>query len=248
MANPRQRRKARSGTHRPVSHSLHAKKNLKKTTIRGPKALQDAWDKKLTVRQNYANLGLVVTLDPSAHGGVEKQLGVGSSTQSSQRQQPDASSSSSAQKPTANVSTGFGRIIRDAEGKVIGVEMDEEEETQPISMDLEEDLDSRVDPSVREKWSKDFSRSTAPSMGPVNESLVHKLEEIAASATGTTTLSVPLSGIGSRHVSTGEIKYLDKLVKKYGNNIEGMAGDVKLNPEQRTVGQLRRALKKAKLL
>lgn len=71
---------------------------------------------------------------------------------------------------------------------------------------------------------------------------------MAASATGTTTLSLPLSGAGSRHVSAGEIKYLDRLVKKYGNNIEGMAGDLKLNPEQRTVGQLRRALKKAKLL
>lgn len=31
MANPRQRRKLRSGTHRPVSHSKRAQKNLKKT-------------------------------------------------------------------------------------------------------------------------------------------------------------------------------------------------------------------------
>jgi nucleolar protein 16 len=71
---------------------------------------------------------------------------------------------------------------------------------------------------------------------------------MAASATGTTTLSLPLSGAGARHVSAGEVKYLDRLAKKYGNNVEGMAGDLKLNPEQRTVGQLRRALKKAKLL
>jgi nucleolar protein 16 len=48
-------------------------------------------------------------------------------------------------------------------------------------------------------------------------------------------------------VSSGEIKYLKPLLKTYGNNIEGMAGDLKLNPEQRTVGQLRRALKKAGL-
>lgn len=74
-----------------------------------------------------------------------------------------------------------------------------------------------------------------------------ELECISASATGSTTLSVPLSGTGSRHVSSGEIKYLRPLLKAYGNNIEGMAGDLKLNPEQRTVGQLRRALKKAAL-
>lgn len=31
MANPRQRRKLRSSSHKPVSHSRHAKRNLKKT-------------------------------------------------------------------------------------------------------------------------------------------------------------------------------------------------------------------------
>ena len=30
MANPRQRRKARSSSHRPISHSRHAKTNMKK--------------------------------------------------------------------------------------------------------------------------------------------------------------------------------------------------------------------------
>ena len=30
MANPRQRRKARSSSHRPISHSRHAKRNMKK--------------------------------------------------------------------------------------------------------------------------------------------------------------------------------------------------------------------------
>lgn len=30
MANPRQRRKARSSSHRPISHSRNAKRNMKK--------------------------------------------------------------------------------------------------------------------------------------------------------------------------------------------------------------------------
>jgi hypothetical protein len=115
-----------------------------------------------------------VTLDPSAHGGVEKPLGLGVSAKDSQ-QQPEASSSSAPKNAAASVPTGFGRIIRDAAGNIVGVEMNEEEtaEEQPQPIDLEQDLDSRVDQSVREKWATDFSRSTAPSMGPKNESLVH---------------------------------------------------------------------------
>ncbi|KJA18578.1 hypothetical protein HYPSUDRAFT_45121, partial [Hypholoma sublateritium FD-334 SS-4] len=236
MANPRQRRKARSSSHTAVSHSRHAKRNLKKTTIRGPKALQDAWDKHLTVRQNYANLGLVVTLDPSAHGGVEKPLGLEAGGQASQQQasqqQAATSSSSMPCNAVANVPSGFGRIVRDAAGNVLGVEMneDETEQPQPQEMDMEEELESRMDQKVRKQWATDFSRSTAAAKGVVNEGVIHQLEAIAATATGTTTLSLPLSGIGSRHVSAGEVKYLERLVKKYGDNIEKMAGDLKLNP------------------
>ncbi|KAF8969908.1 ribosome biogenesis protein Nop16 [Flammula alnicola] len=246
MANPRQRRKSRSSSYKPVSHSRNAKRNLKKTPpIRGPKVLQDAWDKQKTVRQNYANLGLVVTLDPSAHGGVEKPLRAMSAIQVSHEQEA-APSSSTPNNASPSVPSGFGRILRDAAGNILGFEMNEEQtpEEQPETADMEEDLESRMDQDVREKWATDFSRSTASQLGPINESLVHQLEQISASATGMTTLSLPLSGVGSRHVSSGETKYLDRLVKKYGNNVDGMAGDLKLNPEQRTVGQLRRALKK----
>jgi hypothetical protein len=76
MANPRQRRKTRS-SHKPVHQSRQAKKLLKKQpralgflidmsalptpilifdihqAIRGPKGLQEAWDKHKTVRQKY---------------------------------------------------------------------------------------------------------------------------------------------------------------------------------------------------
>jgi len=49
-------------------------------------------------------------------------------------------------------------------------------------------------------------------------------------------------------VSSGEIKYLGPLVKKHGDDVHAMWRDRKLNPEQRTVGQLRRALRKSKML
>jgi nucleolar protein 16 len=85
MANPRQRRKARSSSHRPVSHARNAKRNLKKTpraspgiiflvcichieqltselAIRGPAILSERWDKRKTVRQKW----VPISSDPRA--------------------------------------------------------------------------------------------------------------------------------------------------------------------------------------
>jgi nucleolar protein 16 len=48
-----------------------------------------------------------------------------------------------------------------------------------------------------------------------------------------------------RFTSTGEKGYLDRLVTKYGSDVEAMARDRRLNPEQKTVGELNRAIRKA---
>jgi nucleolar protein 16 len=61
------------------------------------------------------------------------------------------------------------------------------------------------------------------------------------------TLSVGSSGAGRRHSSMREISHLKKLVSVYGVDAERMAKDRKLNPEQRTFGELRRALRRAGL-
>ncbi|CAA7267916.1 unnamed protein product [Cyclocybe aegerita] len=248
MANPRQRRKARSSSHKPVSHSRHAKRNLKKTPpIRGPKVLQDAWDKKKTVRQNYAKLGLLVSSDPVSSGGVETPLGLRS--QNNSGQQPAASTSTNSSPPNTSVPSGFGRIVRDEAGNVIGIEMNEEEDPQEEAMETDDfdldGVDSHIDEDVRQRWAKGFPGNT--SKNGQEGSIAEALESISATPTGSTTLSLPLSGVGSRHISSGEVKYLEPLVKKHGSNVEAMGRDVKLNPEQRTVGQLRRGLRKAGL-
>lgn len=62
-----------------------------------------------------------------------------------------------------------------------------------------------------------------------------------------TTLSIPMSSAGPRHSSTGEVTYLKRLVAKYGEDLEKMSKDRKLNPDQHTVGGLRRALRRAGL-
>ncbi|PPQ64020.1 hypothetical protein CVT24_009394 [Panaeolus cyanescens] len=233
MANPRQRRKSRSSSYKPVSQSRRAKKNLKKVPpIRGPKLLQEAWDKQKTVRQNYANLGLVLSLDPITPGGTEKHL-----EPSSQETISSTSSSTTNQNEVAPAK--FGRIVRDDTGNVIGFELDDNEEPNGGGNNEMEVLND--DSESRERW---INLSTnLPNHD--NQHLIEDLSAIAAPMTGTNTLSVPISGVGARHVSAGELKYLRQLVQKHGSNVAAMARDRRLNPEQRTVGQLRRTLKKA---
>ena len=106
---------------------------------------------------SYAQLGLVVTLDPSAHGGVERPLGAGTSIEP--RKQSAFSNASS------NVPNGFGRLVRDAAGNVTGFELDDEganiqEPDEPVN--LEDDLESRLDQAVRLKWATGILKSTAP--------------------------------------------------------------------------------------
>ncbi|KAG1819568.1 ribosome biogenesis protein Nop16 [Suillus subaureus] len=216
MANPRQRRKAKSSTHKTVSHSRRAQKLLKKMpVIRGPKVLQDAWDKSKTVHQNYAALGLQFALTPTHSGGAERTLippkglaGAGS---------VPATPKSVESSPLA-IPRGFGRIIRDEFGNVIRIDLSEFEEIQD-SVQNTELPEADVDEKSMDNW------GAHP---------VVVLEKLSASGR-----ALP------RHSSCGERSYLARLIQKYGDNYERMARDRRLNPEQKTVGELRRAVGKA---
>ncbi|GAA5881344.1 hypothetical protein JCM16303_000137 [Sporobolomyces ruberrimus] len=72
MANPRQRLKNRSGGR--LKTSKQSLKNKHKVIVKGPEVLAKNWDKTKTVRQNYAALGLLGTLDPRQVGGLEPAL------------------------------------------------------------------------------------------------------------------------------------------------------------------------------
>ncbi|KAG6889709.1 hypothetical protein C0992_004338 [Termitomyces sp. T32_za158] len=241
MANPRQRRKARSSTHKPVSHSRHAKRNLKKTPpIRGPKILQDAWDKTKTVRQNYMALGLIHDLNPSAAGGSEP---IEVRSQIEERQ--IASTQLESPHP---IRKGFGRIIRDDAGNVLRIELpeDDSETEKPENEGLSE---VEVDGAVLRPWVNDLGCGEKIKLSSGDRNVVQALERISNCVQQNgTTLQVPLSGNGPRHASEGEAAYLRRLVDKYGEDVEGMARDRRLNVEQRTAGALGRALKKAGLI
>lgn len=240
MANPRQRRKMRSGSHKPVHHSRRAKKVLKKQpAIQGPKVLQEAWDNHKTVRQNYEALGLASSLTPMASGGVERALGV------EDRATPDAMevecaperSSSNAAGPTLR--KGFGRIVRDANGNVVDVQLPEDDSADAAPGDrLIEDI---PDPSKQEGLAAwvNLGTSIVPRNGsashPSRTHVVESLEDVSKTRGGT----IP------RFPSSGELGVLRKLVEKYGEDVEAMARDRKLNVDQRTAGQLTRSVKKA---
>jgi len=261
MANPRQRRKSRSSSHMPVSLSRRAKKILKKTPpIRGPKVLQDAWDHGKTVRQNYASLGLIHSLNPTASGGSEKplvpsQIDTDKDHPITGQDDQHARTDSDHAEPSC-IPRGHGRIIRDENGNVVRVEFakedaEENEDDQEANMEM---LEPQLDEHVTRAWvdglgesSGSFAQTkTAPGATKDAKGVLEKLERISSwtNKMNGTTISAPLSRAGPRHASKGEREYMKRLVEKYGDDVEKMARDRRLNTEQRTAGQLRRSLKK----
>lgn len=76
MANPRQRRKARSGKWSGATKSAKRsqQRRLKRApTVMGPEVLRENWDPKLTVRQKYVTAPLTSQLrqtGASAYAGI----------------------------------------------------------------------------------------------------------------------------------------------------------------------------------
>lgn len=114
MPNPRQRKNNKNGGSggKPNANGLrrlHTKMN-KAPTMKGPLALQQGWDKKKTVRQNYEALGLLtsIPLDQSSN----------------------STSKQSIKEAEENLISGYGRIVRDAKGNVVDVILPEDDNEQ----------------------------------------------------------------------------------------------------------------------
>ncbi|KDN42496.1 hypothetical protein K437DRAFT_237705 [Tilletiaria anomala UBC 951] len=152
MATPRQRRKSRSSSHGgPSARSKKAAvKKLKKPapTIRGPEILKEKWDRTKTVRQNYAALGLVSSLQIHQSGGYDRDDPYNKSTYPSatsnettaaddvQKDEDMTENSASGSKPADKgkgkaVKKGMARIIRDAEGNVVHI-IEADDETDAV--------------------------------------------------------------------------------------------------------------------
>ncbi|KAI0670494.1 ribosome biogenesis protein Nop16 [Trametes maxima] len=243
MANPRQRRKLRSGSHKPVHHSRRAKKILKKQPpIRGPKVLQEAWDPRKTVRQNYEALGLTATLNPIASGGTERPPSTHFDHEERADDRPEASTASGSTARPANkangVPKGYGKIIRDAQGNIVDVQLGDEDGEDEGGEATEEGLEDIPDPTEDDQlagWVGLGSDPKKPSPESTGTPVVQALEQLSEARGG----RVP------RFTSKGELTTLRRLFGKHGEDVEGMARDRMLNVEQRTAGELRRAIRKA---
>jgi nucleolar protein 16 len=236
MANPRQRRKARS-SHKPVRHSRQAKKLLKKQPpISGPKVLRDAWDNHKTVRQNYAALGLIASLNPRESGGAERAAPVTQARTATNEAalvnglEPPPLMSSGGSNGIPN---GLGRITRDETGQVVAVE---------TGNDMDSPLPARERNLVEEAAAAAILSPECQSwvsLGHMSRTEDPKFDKIQALPD---VHSVP---VVSRFSSKGEVTFLQKLISRHGSDVEAMARDRRLNPEQRTEGELRRAIRRA---
>ncbi|KAF8604615.1 hypothetical protein BDV93DRAFT_605917 [Ceratobasidium sp. AG-I] len=259
MANPRQRRKARSSSHVAVKQSRKAGKNLRKhPAIKGSKLLQDAWDKKKTVRQNYEALGLAHSLNPVAQGGAEGPV-TPATTGSTPALAPEPAIASTS---SAAIPQGFGKIIRDENGAVLRIELPEETEEASASaaqskkkgksrasetwgdaMDDSDEEAEKMIPPEASSWllvgggaPKQETKSDGLGISRQKEGkpLIAALEKLSASAVKT-----------PRHASGHEVVWLKDLVAVHGRDINAMAHDLKRNVWQKTPGELKRAINKA---
>jgi len=144
------------------------------------------------------------------------------------------------------IPVGFGKIIRDEAGNILHVELNDTEEESANPTEME---DIQIDSGITTRWVTDLGGHQKDiAVSEKGGQLLETLESLSCMKhMGSATLSVPLSGAGHRHTAVGEVAYLQRLVKKYGNDVERMAIDRKLNPDQRTAGQLKRALRNSGL-
>ncbi|PLW32586.1 hypothetical protein PCANC_17275 [Puccinia coronata f. sp. avenae] len=284
MANPRQRRKARSANPK-TRLSKFANSKLKKVIPRNfPGPLSNSYDPRKTPRQNYERLGLLSgKLDPRLSGGIEKKtdlqnvwlnkykkkdefeiLKISSDGELVENEDEDAeeeedsdddNSASSTESPQGNpiavvnrdpkLSKGEGRIIRDANGKIIKVVIGDESEIElePTSKDPSKIVIQRhVSTSSSTPWGNPLE---TPSYEQSPSSTTHPPAPVQ-------------QGIGYQNPRQGFVppktKFVEELEKisshrlaTYTHGLENtrsMARDLKLNRDQKTEGEIRHLLSK----
>ncbi|KAL4402271.1 Nucleolar protein 16 [Malassezia pachydermatis] len=225
MANPRQRRKARSGKYSGATKSAKRAQNkrLKRApTVMGPDILRENWDPTLTVRQNYAKLGLVPSLAQQS-GGLDRNDPYNKAAMSSQA--PAESENSRPRK-------GMARVIRDEKGRVVDIveyeeEAEEADTKTPWGDTLNQDEDEPANLTM-----------LPPRLHEGKEgATVQALEKLSSEDK-----PVP------RFTSVAEHQWLVELICAHGTDVQAMARDRKRNVWQKTAGEIKRAIRKAGLI
>lgn len=168
---------------------------------------------------------------------------------------PAGSSASAKAKPLPK---GFGRIVRDKDGNVVDVVLPEDEQEEEADAVVDVDMDPSGDRPVSQRRRKDKGKAeeVQTPWGPPMEDWVRDSAEVAervvaAQKTKRTYVTDELEKLASqttkisRHASSNEVELLGELIQKYGDDVEAMSRDRKLNRWQKTAAELRRAIKKA---
>ncbi|CAD6967495.1 unnamed protein product [Tilletia controversa] len=247
MANPRQRRKQRSSSasgSSATSKKAQRKKLHRAPPIKGPAAaiIGEHWDRTKTITQNYRALGLVgnaLSLRPS--GGAEKNAAeyVHRAPPSSSSASANANGNGKANEG-APLRKGLGRIIRDDQGNVIDIiEGGEHDSPLPTNAPTPwgkpfNDWDDIDDTDAPVQTARAYIPERLGPQTQAGQQILSSLEQRAAEA-------APVI----RHTSALEADWLHALVHAHGDDLEAMARDTKRNVWQKTVGEIRRAIKKA---
>ncbi|TQS35417.1 hypothetical protein Golomagni_04164 [Golovinomyces magnicellulatus] len=202
---------------------IKLKPKSKKIKILNNSIIAANWDHSQTLSQNYKRLGLTSRLN-STTGGVEKI------------RQGDQSLSSTANKLSITnsipkfIEPSEARLERDAvSGKVLRV-IHEKQKLNPLNDLISSDSEDEKMGTHGEIF-EGFTRKSCSK----NE-VIRKLEELASSG----------AVKKERKLSDREKLWIEKLVKKYGNDFGKMARDLKMNPMQQTPADIQRRVEKWK--
>ncbi|OLY79752.1 Nucleolar protein 16 [Smittium mucronatum] len=242
MANPRQRRLKKNPNLRATKKNQKTKS--KKVVFKGHHLLRDDWNKNISVRDNYRNLGLVSKLNGISGGSATKfwndapsyhQSGTSSST-IAETADGDADSdfsdleamigekkykftdeqvdSMGSKQLETIIPKGYGLIKRDPAGNILDI---------VIPNDNDNDENNGDDDDIEEQEIKPVVPKSAAAK---------KLEEFAATAE-------------KRKVwcSDGHVSFVQQLINKHGLDYDAMFWDKDLNVQQQTPNQLKRRVK-----
>lgn len=190
------------------------------------------WNQKETLTQNYRRLGLASKLN-AATGGTEK-TGAILDAKAANTDGPttlDALNINKTIPKTIDVTEV--RIVRDPKTGAILEVIEEPKKANPLN-----DALNHLDDDEGDEWNGFANQhGVVDGAGPANAgktSVVRELEELAASA-------APKK---PRTQSEREGEWIQDLVRKHGDDYLAMSRDMKLNPRQQTVGDLKKRVKK----
>ncbi|KAJ5683427.1 hypothetical protein N7462_006592 [Penicillium macrosclerotiorum] len=221
-----QKKKNRSGLSKAKAKNNRRKNGHKKINVLGNAIIADNWDSKLTLTQNYKNLGLLHKLNAPT-GGKERLPG--------QEALPKTSNSlhiTGTGQAVDQIDVTETKVERDPEtGKILRVIRADDEEIE-VAGRKRRRANPLNDP-LNDLSDNEVEIQTLPS-----SKIVQQLERQADTEGQGAKAKKP------RHQSSREGEWIARLIEKHGDNVSAMVRDRKLNPMQQTEGDIRRRLKK----